>query len=732
MKLKKAIAVFTAMLTLMGAASFAETSDNIFNTVKTSASEAVTETYGDLSYIQNGDTITIVDCNANATYVVIPEIIDSCTVTKIADSAFKDCTKLVGVVIPETVKSIGLNTFEGCTLLSDVTLPESVPSISGYMFKDCTSLEEINIPDTVTSVGFNSFDGCTSLKSIKLPEILSTIGSSAFKNCTSMTEVIIPDNVLSIGDSAYEGCSTLKSIKLGNKLKVLGGLAFADCKALEQILIPKTVTSIGDGIFRNSQSLNSLVVEDGNTKYISYENVLFNADKTKLVAYPAYKKNYSYSVPKTVTEIGAYAFYGNKNIYEISFPNALTTVGEYAFNNDDGDSNIGKVFYESSEDKLEKETFIFPHTLAGISLDCSIYVKSNKNILLYIAGKPFEEYTDKINLTWEKSSDGSTSYGTLTNPILSSKDIQKVIFYFDEDTIESAKENIGKYVYLYYDIILPDGEEATYYFINGDVVNDECIIDISNNITEMGNIDHFSWRLHSLSYDQIHYAFPYAVSFSGDGCTGILSNYMEEFTVSTPDISNATQYEKVYGNKYDSNFGICGADTTATSIIIPDKIDRLPVTAIEENAFYGCRDLENVAISDNVATIGKHAFYQNCDLDSVVIPYSVSEIADGAFDGCTDLKDVYYNGSEEEWNAITIGFDNECLTNATIHFNSDITTMKGDLNGDCVCDSEDVTIMQEYLSKKSDKISTVADLNGDGSVNVFDLALVKRIAADNI
>jgi len=96
------------------------------------------------------------------------------------------------------------------------------------------------------------------------------------------------------------------------------------------------------------------------------------------------------------------------------------------------------------------------------------------------------------------------------------------------------------------------------------------------------------------------------------------------------------------------------------------------------------------------------------------------------------VKNGYYNGSEKEWNAIKIGADNKCLTNATIHFNSDITTVKGDLNGDCVCDSEDVTIMQEYLAKKSDKISTVADLNGDGSVNVFDLALVKRIVADNI
>lgn len=730
MKLKKAAAVFTAMLTLMGAFSFAETSDNISDNFKIYANEAVTETYGDLSYIQNGSTINIIDCQADATYVVIPEVIDSCTVTKISDGAFKDCTKLVGVVIPETVTSIGLNTFEGCTLLSDVTLPESVPSISGYMFKDCTSLEEINIPETVTSIGFNAFENCTALKSLKLPEVLSTIGSSAFRNCTTMTEAVIPDNVLSIGDSAYEGCTALAKVKLGNKLKVLGGLAFADCKALEKMFIPKSVTTIGDGIFRNSLSMTSLVVEDGNSKFTSYENVLFNSDKTKLICYPAGKANLYYTCPKTLVEISPYAFYGNLHITEITLPNTLTTVGEYAFNNDEGNAYIEKIFCnEEINDLLNMQTetgkyigvgkhiaynYKECYSLAPESLNYAqnyyaFSFDTNYSMGKVIAYFPIE-YLDDINYA-------SLSYFEgLKQNYISAK------IYEVNDDLAAIEVNINKVMLDNFNIIFHDEEGMP--FIPLEEI--EIYLDKDESYDPISISAYFS------SYSEIDIDTDIDIEMYYNKIINSEDIINSDNTSILPNTSNATKHDKIYANKYDSNYGICGADTTATSIIMPDKIDRLPVTAIEENAFFGCRDLENVVISENVATIGKTAFYQNCDLESVVIPYSVSEIAEGAFDGCTDLKDVYYNGSEEEWNAITIGIDNECLTNATIHFNSDITTMRGDLNGDCYCDFADVAIMQDYLAKKNDEILSTADLNGDGSLNVFDLALIKRIVADNV
>ncbi len=57
------------------------------------------------------------------------------------------------------------------------------------------------------------------------------------------------------------------------------------------------------------------------------------------------------------------------------------------------------------------------------------------------------------------------------------------------------------------------------------------------------------------------------------------------------------------------------------------------------------------------------------NLQLIVIPKSISVIETFAFRNCKELKDVYYRGSEEEWNAIKIHNGNKPLLNAHIHYN---------------------------------------------------------------
>ena len=61
-------------------------------------------------------------------------------------------------------------------------------------------------------------------------------------------------------------------------------------------------------------------------------------------------------------------------------------------------------------------------------------------------------------------------------------------------------------------------------------------------------------------------------------------------------------------------------------------------------------------------------FNGNSSIKSVVIGNSVTSIGDYAFDHCDKLKDVYYSGTEKQWNEITIEDKNDPLLNANIHF----------------------------------------------------------------
>ena len=140
----------------------------------------------------------------------------------------------------EDVTSIGKYAFRNCSSLTSVTIPDSVTSIGDWAFDYCSSLTSITIPDSVTSIGYGAFYKCSSLTSVTIGDSVTTIGDYAFYGCSSLTSITIPDSVTSIGGYAFYGCSSLKSVDCKATTPPTGGDYMFDNNALSRtIYVPK-------------------------------------------------------------------------------------------------------------------------------------------------------------------------------------------------------------------------------------------------------------------------------------------------------------------------------------------------------------------------------------------------------------------------------------------------------------------------------------------------------------
>lgn len=225
--------------------------------------------------IYDDNSIEIVNYEGHQTEITVPSEIKDYPVSRIAASAFENCTFIKEINLWADVILIGESAFKGCTSLKEITIPQSVSEIYDNTFEGCSSLEKAWIWGDVVRIGVNAFKNCTSLKEITIPDSCllidksafegcsamkkvylwgeGIIGECAFKNCTSLKEIDIPSEITEVKQYAFEGCKNLKEVNAWGDNVTFGVNAFLNCPKLEKL----PDGAYPDGIYKDDSSTTS-------------------------------------------------------------------------------------------------------------------------------------------------------------------------------------------------------------------------------------------------------------------------------------------------------------------------------------------------------------------------------------------------------------------------------------------------------------------------------------------
>ena len=268
-------------------------------------------------------------------------------VTILGWGAFRNCSSLTSIQIPNTVTSISSFAFEGCRSLESIkvnvgntyfdsrdncnavietatnslilgcrntVIPKSVESIADNAFYR-SGLTSIEIP-SVTRIGESAFYGCSDLTSITLKSV-SHIGKGAFSNCTSLTSITLPNSVVCIEDDTFADCYSLTSVTTGS-IGWIGKNAFRNC-GFKSFNIPNSVWLIDESAFEGC-SLTSITIPNS---IRTLERSVFKG---------CYYLS-SVTLSNSITDIGDYAFEGCTNLKSVTIPNSVFSIGNHAFEN---------------------------------------------------------------------------------------------------------------------------------------------------------------------------------------------------------------------------------------------------------------------------------------------------------------------------------------------------------------------------------------------------------------
>ncbi len=558
--------------------------------------------------------------------------------TVIADGTFYNCKDLTSITIPKSVTYIGEGAFGSCPGLTEINVEsgcENYESREGVLFgKGLTSL--IRCPEGKAG-------------SFAVPRGTVRIELGAFSDCINLKGVTMPEGVKEIGDYAFDGCNSLKSVTIPDSVEIMGCKAFNDCESLENIVIPKRVKCIEDGAFFGCKSLKSVTILEG-VKIIGYQ-AFWGCDKLREIV-----------IPGSVIEIGHEAFYGCFNLENAVLQKGVVSIGAGVFLNC---LNLKSVSIPKGVEVIPCEAFASCISLTDIVIPEGVE---------YIAAYAFADCSSLEKIEIPKGTDvGSWAFFCCKN--LKSVNLPEGTQRVARSAFEGCK-NLTH-------ISIPDSVTE----IEAEAFKEcEKLKDVS---------------------------FPNNISFVGDEALLGTAYYDDEKNWDNGVLCIGNALVKARGIKgiYQIGDNVAGISPHAfdgcedmTGVTIPDSVTRIGEGAFYNTAYYN--DKKNwdnsvlyngdILIEVKLNEVGGHygvrngtvmiadsAFPRTSVLRRVSIPKSVKIIGESMFDFYSAPNDVYYAGTEKEWNEIEIGFL-DLLRKPMMHYNSCFGEKSVYLNGEKV------------------------------------------------
>lgn len=438
-----------------------------------------------------------------------------------------------------------------------------------------------------------------------------------FDRKTDIKMVKICDGATNLAGGSFSGCTELISVELPESLTRVGDDAFWSCGALVNVEIPNNVTSIGNGAFSDCTSLTSITLPDSVTSIGGYAfgdcNSLTNVYISDMNAWCRITFDGVGATPMCQAEN---IYLNGEKIVSVEVPQDVTA--------------LNYTFYGFKE----LVRVVLPNTLTSVGSCAFSGCTSLMSVVIpdgvtSIGNDAFSDCTSLTNITIPDSvtSIGNNAFGGCTSLM--------------SITLPDSLTSIGEYTF--YDC------------------TSLMSITIPSGVTSIGR-----------------YAFRSCTSLTSitipDGVTSIGSSAFSGCT----SLTSITLPNSVTSIGADA-FGTYRWQCNLTSVYITDVAAwcRISFGDNTANPLYYAKNLyvngtkaETLEIPEGVQVISTYAFINAECIERVALPKSLVGVAANAFSGCTGVKEVYYAGSESEWDALAISTGNESLKNAQIYYGS--------------------------------------------------------------